>query len=243
MQSLKILDLLVIYHLCLSLQKKRLSVNCLSIVSTTPQLFPPVQFHSTETALLKVQNDILMNMDRQEITLLVLLDLSAAFDTIDHRVLLDTLESDFGVVGNALKWIESFLSGRKHYYRMNREYSSDSAVICPVPQGSCLGPVLFLFYVSQLFQAVKAIDACIADVRSWLVSYKLLFNDSKTELLIIGTRQQLSKIKIDSVRVGDVDIKPVDSVRNLGSWFDIHMSTNVHVGKVCGKAFCTTYDK
>ena len=69
----------------------------------------------------------------------MLLDLSAAFDIIDHRVLLDTLQSDFGVVGNALKWIESFLSGRKQcLHRINQEYSNDSAVICGVPQGSCL---------------------------------------------------------------------------------------------------------
>ena len=91
-------------------------------------------------------------------------------------------------------------------------------------------------------QAAKAIEDCIADVRSWLVSHKLMFNDSKTEFLIIGTRQQLSKIKIDSVRVGDGDIRPVDSVRNLGSWFDIHMSMNVHVGKVCSKAFRGLYN-
>ena len=85
----------------------------------------------------------------------MLWDLSAAFDTIDHRVLLDTLESDFGVVGNDLKWIESFLSGRKQrLHRINQEYSSDSAVICGVSQGSCPGPVLFLFYISQVFQIV-----------------------------------------------------------------------------------------
>ena len=61
------------------------------------------QFHSTETALLKVHNDILLKMDQQEVTLLVLLDLSAAFDTIDHEILIDTLELEFGVIGNALK--------------------------------------------------------------------------------------------------------------------------------------------
>lgn len=232
------------------------------------------QFYSTETALLKVQNDILMNMDQQEVTLLVLLDLSAAFDTIDHGIMLDILESDFGVVGNALKWIKSFLSGRKQRVHINQAFSTSFAVNCGVPQGSCLGPVLFLLYLSQLFQvvnkhlpsahgyaddtqlylsfrpesstaqdqAVRAIEACIADVRAWLVSRKLMFNDSKTKFLIIGTRQQLAKIKIDSVRVGNVDIKPVESVRNLGSWFDSHMSMNVHVGKVCSKAFRGLYN-
>ena len=71
------------------------------------------QFHSTETALLKVQSDILSNVDNQEVVLLVMLDLSAAFDTTDHRILLDILEKDFGVIGNAKKWLMSFLCERK----------------------------------------------------------------------------------------------------------------------------------
>ena len=68
--------------------------------------------HGTETALIKVQNDILMNMDRQQVTLLVLLDLSAAFDTMDHQVLLNRLRLSFGIHGYALEWIASYLSDR-----------------------------------------------------------------------------------------------------------------------------------
>ena len=68
------------------------------------------QHHSTETALLKVKNDILMNMENQKVTLLVLLDLSAAFDTVDHRILLDRLQFDCGISGSALNLIESYLS-------------------------------------------------------------------------------------------------------------------------------------
>ena len=64
-----------------------------------------------------------------------------------------------------------------------------------------------------------------------------MFKDSKTEFHVIGTPQQLSKINIESVNVGGVQIKPVDSVRNLGFWFDKHMSMSVHVGKMCSKAF------
>ena len=70
------------------------------------------QHHSTETALLKVKNDILMNMENQQITLLVLLDLSATFDTVDHRILSDRLRTDFGISGTALNWTVSYLSNR-----------------------------------------------------------------------------------------------------------------------------------
>ena len=68
--------------------------------------------HSTETALLKVQNDILLAMDRQHVTLLVLLDLSAAFDTVDHQVLLRRLEVTYGSTGTVLQWFRSYLTGR-----------------------------------------------------------------------------------------------------------------------------------
>jgi hypothetical protein len=68
--------------------------------------------------------------------------------------------------------------------------------------------------------AVKVVEACITEVRAWLVSQKLKFNDLKTDFLIIGTRQQLKKIEINSIRVGDVNIKPAESVRDLGAWFD-----------------------
>ena len=110
-------------------------------------------FHSTETALLKVHNDILLNVDQQEVTLLVLFDLSAAFGTIDHEILIDTLELEFGVIGNALKWIKSFLSHRKQRVKIKQEFSTNFTL--RVPQGSCLGTVLSLLYVSQLFQIIN----------------------------------------------------------------------------------------
>ena len=84
---------------------------------TTHNLIPVFQSayrqgHSTETALIRVRNDILMNMNSQQVTLLVLLDLSAAFDTIDHAVLLHRLQSSLGFTGNALAWFRSYLSDR-----------------------------------------------------------------------------------------------------------------------------------
>ena len=206
------------------------------------------KFHSTETALLRVQSDILMSIDRQEVTLLILLDLSSAFDTIDHKILLDIRDNDFGIIGNAKEWIKSFLCKRQQHVLVEDEISKPKQLDCGVPQGSCLGPVLFLLYASGLFQvvnkhlptahayaddsqiylpfrphssasqdlAVSAIESCVADVRAWLVSHRLMFNDTKTELLIIGSKRQLSKVSIDSIKVGDSQIKPSETVRNLG---------------------------
>ena len=102
------------------------------------------QFHSTETALLKVQSDILSNVDKQEVTLLVLLDLSAAFDTVDHNSLINILESDFGICGDVLEWFRSYLTVRVQRVIVNQQSSKTFNLNYGVPQGSCLGPVLFL---------------------------------------------------------------------------------------------------
>ena len=104
-------------------------------------LFPLFQsayrkFHSTETALLRVQNDILMNMNRQHVTLLVLLDLSAAFDTVDHKILLHRLHSSLGITGTALKWFESYLSNRLQRVFSGGCLSDSIKLPHGVPQGS-----------------------------------------------------------------------------------------------------------
>ena len=111
--------------------------------------------HSTETALIKVQNDILMNMDRQQVTLLVLLDLSAAFDTIDHQVLLNRLRLSFGIRGYALEWIASYLSDRTQLVSFENNFSQSRYLSFGVHQGSCLGPLLFTVFASKLFDIIK----------------------------------------------------------------------------------------
>ena len=225
--------------------------------------------HSTETALLKVHNDILMNMNKQHVTLLVLLDLSAAFDTVSHDILLTRLQSKLGVRGTVLSWFESYLSGRSQRVSVNGSVSNSFHLECGVPQGSCLGPLLFNIYASKLFDiinrhlpdvhcyaddsqlylsfspkscasqeaAINSMECCVDDIKNWMCSDKLMLNDEKTEFIVIGTRQQLSKVKIDHIRVGDCEIAPVASVRNLGGWFDAKFSMATHITKMCGTAF------
>ena len=90
-------------------------------------------------------------MDRQEVVLLVMLDLGAAFDTVDISLLLGILSDDFGIGGLALDWFKSYLSSRKQRVIVGGAESENFNLRCGVPQGSCLGPILFLFYVSRLF--------------------------------------------------------------------------------------------
>ena len=102
--------------------------------------------HSTETALMRVQHDIANAMDTNQAALLVLLDMSAAFDTIDADILIDTLHTHLGVNGTPLKWCRSFLSDRCFAVKLGDSKSADHKLKYGVPQGSVLGPFLFTVY-------------------------------------------------------------------------------------------------
>ena len=110
--------------------------------------------HSTETVLLRVRNVILLNMNDQQVTLLVLLDFSAAFETVNHDMLLARLQSKLGVRGIALEWFRSYLCNRSQRVAVDGVLSRPFLVNSGVPQGSCLGPLLFNIYVSSLFDTI-----------------------------------------------------------------------------------------
>ena len=112
--------------------------------------------HSTETALLLIQNDLLLNLANKKGTVLVLLDLSAAFDTIDHDVLLSRMQSILGVNGTALAWFSSYLKGRTNAVSINEHTSQSSECTFGVPQGSVLGPVLFTIYTMPLAAIIQS---------------------------------------------------------------------------------------
>ena len=107
------------------------------------------RFHSTETAVTKVFNDLLVAADRGQMSILCLLDLSAAFDTVDHDLLLQRLERHFGLCG-MLQWIRSYLSGRTFRVVYGDVMSFIVCVTCSVPQGSVLGPLFFILYIADL---------------------------------------------------------------------------------------------
>ena len=216
--------------------------------------------HSTETTLLKVHNDILTNMDNQSGTVLVLLDLSAAFDTIDHSVLFERLENIIGVTGIALNWFKSYLDERSQQIQIGDVISLVSVLLFfRVPQGSVLGPLLFLIYTlplgviikrynlmlqiyaddTQIYLAVKPSNAnisteqmemCLLDIHQWMSSNILKLNSTKTECLLIGTFQQLAKFNISVLNVSGVQVTLHQKpVRNLGVMFDKNMTMKDHV--------------
>lgn len=113
------------------------------------------QYHSTETALVRVCNDILLALDNHLAVLLILLDLSAAFDTVDHRILLEILSLCFGIKGAAFNWFKSYLSDRSERVSIDGSYSSSHTPTCGVPQGSVLGPLLFTCYIESLGELLR----------------------------------------------------------------------------------------
>ena len=112
--------------------------------------------HSTETTLLKIKNDFHLNLAEGKPTALVLLDLSAAFDTIDHKQLLECLSSQFGFTELALKWFHSYISNRTQSVKINTSISQPKSLTCGVPQGSVLGPLLFIMYTSPLSNLITS---------------------------------------------------------------------------------------
>ena len=221
---------------------------------------------SVETALLRVQNDILTAMDKQLVTAVLFLDLSAAFDTVNHQVLLQRLEHTCGITGGALAWIDSYLSQRKQVVKVNDSRSKVYDLHCGVPQGSVLGPVLFIIYIlplgdivrkhglqyhmfaddnqtylsfkaSDMEQSLRKMNDCVRDIQEWLRANSLKCNGTKTDLLMCGTRQQLLKLEDPSIDMGSCTVYPSKQVRNLGVIFDEHMSLKSHVGGISKAAY------
>ena len=111
--------------------------------------------YSTESAILKITNDVLCSMDLQCVTPLVAIDLSMAFDTVNHSIMLSVLENRFGITNNAPRWFHEHLCDRSIVVEINGTVSSELALPALVPQGSCAGPVLFNLYLSTLYQTLQ----------------------------------------------------------------------------------------
>lgn len=244
---------------------------------STNNLYPRLQSayrknHSTETALLKVQNDLLVAIDNGYEAVLVLLDFSAAFDLIDHKILFSRLKKRFGLCDTALAWIVSYLSHRKQFIKVGNIISNEEPIIHGVPQGSVLGPLLFILYTSEIedifsahsidamtyaddtqfyialkdsnrTKSIHKLQSCINDIRSWSTMNKLVLNDGKTEIVhIISNFARQAPTSPPDICCGNTVIVPKSEARTLGLTIDENLLLKSHVNNICRSAFCALSD-
>ena len=222
--------------------------------------------HSTETALLRVISDILDGMEKGRITLLGLLDLSAAFDTVNHSILLNRLAVTFGIDGVALEWIRSFLTDRTQQVFYQGSLSRIGRLEFGVPQGSVLGPLLFLLYTSGLFRlienhglvahsyaddtqvhlsvpesdiatAVQRFTECVESIEDWMSANRLKMNADKTQVIWMGSGQRMGRIDISEITIRSSRISLSKTVSDLGVLIDGQLTMADHITSLCRSCF------
>ena len=218
--------------------------------------------HSTETALLKVVNDLFLSLNKGNISVLALLDFSSAFDTIDHPILVHRLHTDFGFTDAVPQWFSSYLTDRTHYVSLSNHRSVFAPVHSCVPQGSVLGPILFTMYIKPLSaiidshsiihhsfaddlqlqmsappdrisELLHSMQSCISDVKAWATANMLKLNDNKTELMLVTSNRTKHLHNLHtSITIGNAQFLFKQSVKNLSSTLDCHLTMNAHVSSI-----------
>ena len=221
--------------------------------------------HSCETSLIKLVNNILWAMEKQEVTAVRVLDLSVAFDTVDHDLLLTVLDRRFGVKGTALKWYEQYLKPRKFKVSINNTYSSEQTINYSVPQGSIQGAFLFNAYASTITEVIPPtlelmgyaddhsirkpfrpgntigitesdtitiMEDSMLGISKWMNEVRLKLNESKTDFIYFGSKNQLKKCTFDKIKINNETIQRSD----LGGHLDQNLNLRKHVVTKCKTA-------
>lgn len=214
--------------------------------------------HSTESALLKVFNDIYLETDSGNYVVLVLLDLTAAFDTVDHEILISRLEHWVGIKGTVLEWFRSYLEGRTLCVSNGNSESSSASLSCGVPQGSILGPLLFSLYLLplgsvirkhgisfhcyaddiQMYLTIKknasvsSLLECLDDVKAWMAINFLSFNANKTEVMIFGGTNGTRSIELGALAQYNKSV-----ITNLGVKIDADLNFDSQIRAVVKTGF------
>ena len=217
------------------------------------------QLYSTETALCSVVSDLILLMDEGKCGILILLDLSAAFDTVVHSFLLEDLET-IGIEDEALELMKNYIEGRTYCVQIGNAKSKTQKLSRGVPQGSVLGPILFCIYTIELSYILKRhgvffklfaddtqfyltfsniedttdkMKDIMKDIKDWMRQKQLKLNEDKTECLIVGKKGDLRRLEdIGSLNIDGNDISVTKSVKDLGVMLDKNLSMKEQIDKV-----------
>jgi len=220
---------------------------------------------STETALTQITEQLYCNIDKGEISLLTLCDLSKAFDSVSHSILLTKMRS----MNIDEFWFDNYLSNRTQAVKINNHISTKQVVEYGVPQGSVLGPILFNIFINDLksispdiilvqfaddaqflhsgkveniASVIQQAESTVEQANNYFSENGLKVNSNKTKFLFIGSRSYISRIPEDiTIKVGSSSIKPSDTVKNLGLVMDSFLSFEKHVDELCAKAIGLLY--
>ena len=213
---------------------------------------------STKMALISAIDYITDSLDNKSHTAGVFLDLSKAFDTVNHNILLSKL-NHYGIRGNALQWFKSYLSNRTQGVKYNDVVSSSRAIGIGVPQGSILGPLLFIIYInelpvvvpklksiifaddttlflssSDLFQLKQDLNKELKQLSQWFESNKLSINIKKTHYMLFSLNKNVQNTQFD-VKINETSIEKVSNTKFLGVYIDENLNWVPHINHVCKK--------
>ena len=215
--------------------------------------------HSTVTALLEATDSWAYNIDNGKINGVIFLDLKKAFDTVDHQILLSKLNY-YGIHGKSFKWFQSYLENRTQKCSVNGSLSNSYTLKCGVPQGTILGPLLFLLYINDLPNCLSnkprmyaddthltyagsnlenvqfCLNEDLANVFNWLQANKLTLNMTKTEFMLIGSRQRLNTLTASpTIRMTNTQVSQVTATKSLGVIIDDKLDWHSHIEKLTKK--------
>ena len=214
-----------------------------------------------------MSNDILNTLDANNNAFLIFLDLSAAFDLVDHDILLKQLSDRFHIKSVVLEWFKSYLKDRSYSVKIGCSISNSILIFYGVPQGSILGPILFLLYVcaiediaklyglkihmfaddmqlyisfvnATIYENVTNIEHCLRHIKWWMSSNFLKINESKTQFLIVSPKNSNVSLFADMlISFGGSIILPSDNATNLGVEFNSSMSFESHINSITSKGY------